>query len=282
MADPTTWVGREARAVDVVTAGVVARFRATIDHSGDRLGDGPAVPPGFHWCLCLPDTPTAALGEDGHPVKGGFLPPVALPRRMWAASEVRFLRPIAIGAMIERVSTIAAVSEKQGSSGPLAFVEIDHLTRADGADAVSERQTIVYRAASTVPLPLPATGAAELDGWDWRRTLTPGPALLQRYSALTFNSHRIHYDLPYATGVEGYPGLVVHGPLIATLLLDLAAQHIGPDAIGGLSFKALTPAFAGQALHLLARPDGDAVELVAQRDDGSVAMRARVAIRQNS
>ncbi|QNQ10793.1 FAS1-like dehydratase domain-containing protein [Sphingomonas alpina] len=277
MADPTAWIGREARATDMVTAGAVARFRATID----RPGDGPAAPPGFHWSLCLPDTPTDALGEDGHPLKGGFLPPIDLPRRMWAGSEVRFLRPIAIGAAIERVSTIAAIREKQGSSGPLAFVEIDHLTRADGADAVSERQTIVYRAASTEPMPLPATGGAELNGWDRQRTLTPGAALLQRYSALTFNSHRIHYDLPYATGVEGYPGLVVHGPLIATLLLDLVAQHIGPDAIGGLSFRALAPAIAGQALHLLARADGDAIELAAQRDDGSVAMRARVAIRRN-
>jgi 3-methylfumaryl-CoA hydratase len=277
MADLAAWIGREMHATDMVTPGTVARFRATIDRPGDAV----AVQPGFHWCLCLPDALTAELGEDGHPAKGGFLPPVDLPRRMWAASEVRFLRPIPVGAAIDRVSKIAAVTEKQGGSGRLVFVEIDHLTRADGVDAVQERQTIVYREAPAVPMALPAMGHSNLGGWDWQRSLTPGPALLQRYSALTFNSHRIHYDLPYATDIEGYPGLVVHGPLIATLLLDLAAEHIGADAIGGLSFKALAPGIAGQPLHLLARADSDAIDLAAQRDDGTIAARARVSFRRD-
>jgi 3-methylfumaryl-CoA hydratase len=274
MANLTDWIGRELRADDVATPGAVARFRATVD----RAGSAAAVPPGFHWCLCLPDTPTAELGEDGHPAKGGFLPPVDLPRRMWAASDVHFLTPIAAGASIERISTIAGVTEKHGASGRLVFVEVDHVTRADGVDAVRERQTIVYRDAPAAAMPLPATGGAQRDGWDWQRTLTPGPALLLRYSALTFNSHRIHYDLPYATGVEGYPGLVVHGPLIATLLLDLAAEHVGADAIAALSFKALAPSIAGQPLHLLARRDGDTIDLAAQRDDGTIAARATVIV----
>jgi 3-methylfumaryl-CoA hydratase len=274
MADFATWIGREMRATDTVTPAAVARFRATLD----RPGDAAAAPPGFHWCLCLPDAPTAELDEDGHPVKGGFLPPVALPRRMWAGSEIRFLRPLPVGAAIERVSTVAAVSEKQGASGRLVFVEVDHLTRADGLDAVRERQTMVYREAPTAPMALPATGKADLAGWDWRRTLTPGAVLLQRYSALTFNAHRIHYDLPYATKVEGYAGLVVHGPLVATLLLDLAASHAGADAIGGFSFKALAPGIAGQPLHLLARRAGDALDLAALRDDGATAVTARISL----
>lgn len=268
------WIGREMRAEDTVTPAAVARFRATFDRPGDEA----VAPPGFHWCLCLPDAPTAELSEDGHPARGGFLPPVALPRRMWAASDVRFLRPLPVGAAIERVSTVAAISEKQGASGRLTFVEVDHLTRADGVEAVRERQTMVYREAPAEPMALPATGKADLAGWDWRRTLTPGPVLLQRYSALTFNAHRIHYDLPYATRVEGYAGLVVHGPLIATLLLDLAAQHVGGDAIGRFSFKALAPGIAGQPLHLGARRVGDTVDLAALRDDGATAVTARISL----
>jgi 3-methylfumaryl-CoA hydratase len=278
MVELAAWIGREMRATDVVTPAAVARFRATLD----RPGDAAVAPPGFHWCLCLPDAPTVELGEDGHPVRGDFLPPVTLPRRMWAGSEVRFLRPLPVGAAIERVSTVAAVSEKHGASGRLTFVEVDHLTRADGLEAVRERQTMVYREAAAAPMALPATGGANLAGWAWQRTLTPGPALLQRYSALTFNAHRIHYDLPYATQVEGYAGLVVHGPLIATLLLDLAACHVGADAIAGFSFKALAPCIAGQPLHLLARRAGDAIDLAAQRDDGATAVTARIPLRRDS
>ncbi|MCA3255735.1 MAG: MaoC family dehydratase N-terminal domain-containing protein, partial [Alphaproteobacteria bacterium] len=205
---------------------------------------------------------------------GGFLPPVDLPRRMWAASEVEFLAPIPVGAAVERTSTVADIAEKTGGSGRLVFVTVAHETRAAGAVAVRERQSIVYRAPSTAPAPLPPVAEVDLAGWAWTRTLVPSEALLFRYSALTFNSHRIHYDLPYATGEEGYPGLVVHGPLQATLLLDLAARHLGPKALRSFSYRAQSPAYAGQPLHLVARLEGDTLTMATLGGDGRTCVTA--------
>lgn len=258
MGDWDSWIGRETTTSDVLTPGLLARFRATLD-TDQTLG--------LHWCLCLPDAPTARLGPDGHPMRGTDLPPIPLPRRMWAASKVQFHAPLTIGAAITRRSVIAAITNKTGSTGPLVFVEIDHETRADAALAVTERQTLVYReAAGATATPPPA--AAEQ--WDFHREITPEPPLLFRYSALTFNSHRIHYDQPYATGTEGYRGLVVHGPLTATLLLDLAAREVGADRIAGLSFRGLAPAIAGEPLTLHGRTDGDTLILGARNAAGSV------------
>lgn len=270
MTDLAAWIGRSATAADVVTPAAVARFAATLD-SADP---GEAAPQGFHWCLGLPDAATAALGVDGHPAKGGFLPPVDLPRRMWAASEVEFLAPIPVGAAVERTSTVADIAEKTGGSGRLVFVTVAHETRAAGAVAVRERQSIVYRAPSSAPAPLPPVSAVDLSGWAWTRTLVPSEALLFRYSALTFNSHRIHYDLPYATGEEGYPGLVVHGPLQATLLLDLAARELGSNALRSFSYRAQSPAYAGQPLHLVARLEGDTLTMATLGGDGRTCVTA--------
>jgi 3-methylfumaryl-CoA hydratase len=264
------WIGREMVQHDVLTAGLLARFRATLDSAEA----GECAPQGIHWCLCLPDAATGALDIDGHLRRGAFLPPVSLPRRMWASSTVTFHMPITVGAAIERHSAIADVAEKKGVSGRLVFVSIDHETQADGVLAVRERQTIVYREAETAPPAPLGSGEPDLAKQQWHRSLVPSAPLLFRYSALTFNSHRIHYDRPHAMDVERYRGLVVHGPLMATLLLDLAARELGANALTRFSFRGQSPAFADELLHLVGRADGTAVALAALGSDGRVVMSA--------
>ncbi len=275
MSDWQHWVGREHVQRDVLTPSLVQRHRATLD----RDPADPTPLPGIHWLLNLPDAATADLGEDGHPrrdIPGSFLPPIDLPRRMWAASTVDFLMPIPVGAEVERRSVIRSIEEKQGSSGRLAFVSLDHVTSANGTAAVNETQTLVYRAANTdAPAFIaPRSGAAVVDAGQWThvRTLTPNEALLFRFSALTFNSHRIHYDAPYAREVEGYPGLVVHGPLTATLLLGWASELLGP--VTHFAFRAAAPAFAGEVLTLVARQEGDMLTLAALGPTGATCITA--------
>ena len=273
-----TWIGRTAEQQDLLTPGALARFRATIESAET----GAVAAQAIHWCLCLPDAPTATLGADGHPLRAdaedSFMPPIPLPRRMWAASDVRFLDPIRAGASVTRRSTIATIREKTGGTGQLVFVEVDHDTHADGVLAVHERQTIVFREAATAAAqpspPAPATGAPDLSDWSWQRTLVPSEAMLFRYSALTFNSHRIHYDRPYATEAEGYRGLVVHGPLTATLLLDLAQRELGANALASFTMRAQAPAFAGEPLHLVGRAAESGWEMAAIGPDGRTIMAA--------
>jgi len=272
------WLGKPLHAQDLVAPPAVTRFAAMLDAPQPA---GANAPQGFHWALCLPDAPTAEIDVDGHPFRGTFLPPIALPRRMWVASEVSFVAPLPIGAQVERVSNIASVTEKDGGSGRLAFVEVDHVTRADGVVAVRERPTIVYReaAGSGQVTEIAAETPPDLSGWTWHRRVVPGEVLLFRYSALTFNSHRIHYDLPYAAGVEGYPGLVVQGPLTASLLLDLCARELGPDALASFAFRARTPAFAGDALHLVGRRESNEITLAALGHDGRTIISASATAR---
>ena len=273
------WIGREQRAADHLDAGLAARWLATFDLPAPAET---AMPQGIHFCLCTPEAPTAQLGEDGHPRRddspASFLPPVPLPRRMWASSALTFHRPIAVGNTIERVSRVASIKEKAGSSGTLVFVEVDHETNADGALAVNERQTLVYReaAASNAPFSPPPLGEAAFDpeAWDTHHALTPDSRLLFRYSALTFNTHRIHYDAPYAEQEERYRGLVVHGPLTASLLLQLAASRYGDNALASFAFRGLSPAIAGEALHLVLREGNGALELGAFAADGRQITRA--------
>lgn len=271
MAEP-----RQERRSDRLDVALLARFLATFDRAPRDTG-----PQGIHWCLCTPDAATATLGADGHPAGGGgFLPPSPLPRRMWAASAVTFHAPIAVGAAVERVSTVAEVTEKTGASGTLLFVEVDHRTLADGALAVEERQTLVYREPPAPGAPAPAPPAPVADErWDWRREIMPTPPLLFRYSALTFNTHRIHYDQPYATGVEGYAGLVVHGPLMASLLLDLADRELGPDRLASFRFRAVAPAFVDAPLLLLGRVEGSEVVLRVRSADGRDHVSATATIK---
>ena len=271
MPGPQAWIGREQRARDLLDEPLARRWLATFDLAQPAAG---AVPQGIHWCLCVPDAPTAALGPDGHPMRAdapdSFLPPVAAPRRMWAGSACEFLAPLGTGARVERVSRIEAVAEKQGASGPLTFVTILHETAADGMLAVRERQTLVYRAApppDSPPAP-PPPGETRFDeaGWDAVERVTPSMALLFRYSALTFNTHRIHYDADYVRAVESYRGPVVHGPLMGSLLLQLAARRFGDNALTRFAFRALSPAVADEPLVLALRGAGDAIELDGRRE----------------
>jgi 3-methylfumaryl-CoA hydratase len=277
------WIGREELRRDRVDPGLVARWCATLDR--DAPGDGTA-PQGLHWCLGLPDAPTAALGADGHPQRsdtpGAFLPPVPLPRRMWASSAVQFHAPLPVGAATTRTTRIAAITTKQGGSGTLVFIDLAHETRGGDVLLVSETQSLVYRAAApagaaAVP---PPPGPARFDAAAWTvvRSIDPSPPLLFRYSALTFNSHRIHYDLAYATGEEGYRGLVVHGPLTASLLLDLARRHLGDNRLTTFRFRGTSPAIAGEPLHLALCQDGGALALGAFAADGRQVMDASATI----
>jgi 3-methylfumaryl-CoA hydratase len=275
MADWNNWIGQTQEQTDLLTPALLARFRATINSNEN----GGVAPQGIHWCLCLPDTATSELGDDGHPRKGGFLPPIPLPRRMWASSKVTFHAPIIAGDDIIRRSTIANIIEKTGSSGLLIFVDIDHDTLANGKIAVTERQTLVYREATSVaPTERFADVALDLLDWDWHHSLTPSELQLFRYSALTFNSHRIHYDRPYAVEAEHYRGLVVHGPLTATLLLNLAGRSLGTNKLKHFAFRGQSPAFAGEPLHLVGRANDSAITLAALGGDGRVVMSAEASL----
>ena len=277
MTDLSDWIGRSQSVVDVVTQSGVDRFCATIGCESEAK----IAPLGYHWCLGLPDNPMHELGEDGHPKKGGFLPPVELPRRMWASSKVEFIQPLAIGATIKRNSSIASVTEKNGKTGALIFVEVDHQTEVQGDVAIRERQTIVYKEATQVSAPLPDDNAQHLSSehaknWQVIEQLTPNTQLLFRYSALTFNSHRIHYDLPYATSQELYPALIVHGPLMATLVLQLAAKQ---GDVSEFSFRGMSPAYCDQSLMLAANFEATTGELATIGGDGRTCLSAKVAFR---
>lgn len=251
------WVGRETKSRGRLTAELVDRFQATLELTAF---DADALPVGIHWCVGLEAAATSELGPDGHPPRGGFLPPVPYPRRMWASGKLDYLRPLRTGEILERRSRIAAVEPKSGRSGRLCFVTVSHEVAADGEVAIRETQNIVFREAT------PGGGGAEIAPRDAGAAETPPPgsrearpseAMLFRYSALTFNAHRIHYDLPYARAEEGYPGLVVHGPLQATLLADHAARELGRP-LGRFTFRGQGPAFAGVPLTLRAEPGEDA------------------------
>ncbi|MEP6343779.1 MAG: hypothetical protein ABJ275_10740 [Maricaulaceae bacterium] len=269
------WIGKTDDQKDVVTPALIERYSAVI---GAKSLEGIA-PKGLHWCLCLPDAPMAELGEDGHPKTGGFLPPSPLPRRMWASSKVEFLADIKANAPIKRRSKIASVSEKTGRSGSLLFVNVDHVTSLNDIMAVKETQTIVYRDAPKEKMILPQTGEVDLSAWDKSERLTPNTALLFRYSALTFNTHRIHYDHHYATQAEGYPALVVHGPLMASLLLRFANEHASGRKIHKFEFRGLAPAFCNQKLFLAANDIEGGLDLAVIGADGQKRMAANVSFK---
>jgi 3-methylfumaryl-CoA hydratase len=267
------WVGRSVEAEDIVTPRIMASFRATLSpHAADFFGEEIA-PLGLHWCLTPDIADAAELGPDGHPARGGFLPPVPLPRRMWAAGDIRFLAPIRGGDTIRRRSTVAAVEEKHGRTGTLVFVTVRHEMRNAAGPVIEEDQTLVYRLAEAAPVP-PASPAEAPPDAPHRRTAKVDPVLLFRYSALTFNGHRIHYDAPYVTEVEHYPGLVIHGPLQATLLMNYAAALAGKPP-RRFSFRGVRAATGTQELNLYATPDSaDGMALEVRSADGHPTMKA--------
>ena len=272
------WIGRSETSDDTLGAAPVVALSALLDREDPPPRAGDALPPLAHWLYFLPTQRQSALGPDGHGARGEFLPPVPLPRRMWAGSRIEFLRPLAIGEAVRRVSRIAAVTVKAGRSGPLVFVTVRHEVSGPGGLAITDEHDIVYRGAAgpavTPPVPAPA-------GEAWKREIRPDPVLLFRYSAVTFNGHRIHYDQPYATRVEGYPGLVVHGPLVATLLVDLLRRHRPGADLASFSFRALRPLFDTAPFRVCGQPDDDArcAKLWTRDADGAITMEATAAWR---
>lgn len=268
------WIGRVEDTQDVAAAAPLRGLLATLDKDALPLAQGDPVPPAWHWLYFLPAARQSEIGPDGHPRRGGFLPPVPLPRRMWAGSRLEFLAPLRVGQALRRTSRIIDVQVKQGRTGALAFVKVRHEIRGDGELCVVDEQDIVYR---DMPAPGGAAPAhvAAPDDADWVCRITPDPVLLFRYSALTFNGHRIHYDRPYVTEVEGYPGLVVHGPLIATLLLDLL-QRERPDAVvRRYAFRAVKPLCDITPFEVCGRMTGDnSVALWSRDAQGHLTMEA--------
>ncbi|GGF51358.1 acyl-CoA dehydrogenase [Azorhizobium oxalatiphilum] len=269
------WVGRQETVSELLAAEKVAALAATLDVAMAPV-PGDELPPGWHWLFFNPFVPRSGLGPDGHPKRGGFLPPVPLPRRMWAGGRVHYSRPLTIGKMAARTSTISKVETKSGRAGTLVFVTVVHRTVCDDVECIVEEQDIVYREAAAPGAPAPTLTPAP-EGGQWRAVVTPDPVLLFRYSALTANGHRIHYDADYARAEENYPALVVHGPLTATLLQNFAAE-LRPDAdLSRFEFRGVHPLFVSAPFVLeakLSENPEDALEVWARGPQGELAMRA--------
>jgi 3-methylfumaryl-CoA hydratase len=265
-----SWIGREDEARDTIDPGRVAALAATLD-----LAEAPSgvLPPLWHWIFFNPVARARELGPDGHPRRGGFLPPVTLPRRMWAGGRLSFHADLPVGALVLRQSTIADVQIKQGRGGTLVFVTVRHRLIAAGALAIEEEHDIVYREAPDPKAAAPTTALAPADH-AWSQEVRPDPVLLFRYSALTFNGHRIHYDRPYATGVEGHGGLVVHGPLLATLMAELARAH-QPRRLARFDYRGHAPVIDTASFQVRGAPEGAGARLWIARADGALAMTAQ-------
>jgi 3-methylfumaryl-CoA hydratase len=266
------WIGREEAVEDILTADLARKYHAMFDLPGKVPQSGDVAAPLIHFCLAQPAAPTAGLGPDGHPARGGFLPPVPLPRRMWAGGSLAFTGTLKVGDAITRRSRIEDVTLKEGRTGSLCFVTVSHHIVTGGATVIEERQDIVYRemeggaAAPAKPATQVAPGAHSVQ----MKLSTP---MLFRYSALTFNGHRIHYDRPYTTGVEGYPGLVVHGPMQAAFLINHAGRIRGrPPA--RFSFRGLSPLFDHESFSVNAEDEGGKLRLWTAKDGGPVCMSA--------
>ena len=270
-----TWIGRTEVAHDVAAEVPLKALSATLDRDDGDVGPDTEVPPCWHWLYFLPLHRQSALGPDGHAQRGGFLPPVPLPRRMWAGSRLDFLAPVRAGQALRRTSRIADVRLKEGRSGPLVFVHVHHDIHAEERHAIHEEHDIVYRGLPQPGEVAPAVTPAPQNP-AWTREIVVDDVLLFRYSALTFNGHRIHYDRRYVTGVEGYPGLIVHGPLIATLLLDLLRRQMPAAQVRHFAFKAMHPVFDTAPFQVCGRlEDAQTVKLWAVTPEGHLAMDAR-------
>jgi 3-methylfumaryl-CoA hydratase len=271
-----SWIGRTDSASDLVTPQLVRALRATLFMDPGKPGTDDLAPLTVHWCLAQPVAPMSALSPDGHPARGGFLPPVPLPRRMWAGGQLAFEDRIRVGDDVTRASRIADVSLKTGSTGALCFVKVEHtITTARGV-AIRERQDIVYRDVAA-PGQKPAAAPAPAAPGKHRRVHMADPVLLFRYSALTFNGHRIHYDRDYVTKVEGYPGLVFHGPLQAALLTEYAAELHGNTGPKTFDYRGVNPLFDGAEFSLNANETASGIELWTANNAGTPTMKATAA-----
>jgi 3-methylfumaryl-CoA hydratase len=264
------WIGRSTEASDIVTAQLVMGLRATLFQDIGEPKRGDAAPFTVHWCLAPQVFPMSMLGPDGHPTRGGFLPPVPLPRRMWAGGELEFFDPLRVGDEPKRTSRISDVTVKNGSTGTLCFVAVEHVVTTPRGVAIRERQDIVYRdmgGAPTAPKAPPPPPVAK-----HRETRMADPVLLFRYSALTFNGHRIHYDRDYVTEVEGYPGLIFHGPMQAAFIVELAAKLRGGTPPKKLSYRGVQPLFEGE-FSVNANDNGGSIELWTANSEGQPTMK---------
>jgi 3-methylfumaryl-CoA hydratase len=270
----SSWVGKTEQKRDTVTEGLIERFAATLGQ--DMAGRTPPLTLGLHWCLSPPAVPLSEIGPDGHPARGAFLPPVPLPRRMWAGGRMVLHDALRAGDEVQRMARIADVQLKQGRMGPLCFVAVDYTYTTQRGLLVEERNDIVYREAPVGPQPLVGEPASEDRPGDVAVGIDATPPLLFRYSALTFNGHRIHYDRTYATTVEHYPGLVVHGPLQATLALRLAATLDPGRPLRRFAYRGVAPLIEGGSFRVRARPEGpDAVSLSVIAADGRETLSGR-------
>ena len=273
------WLGKTESLQDTVTTAPVRALSATLDRADPAPTSGTFLPELWHWLYFLPHARQSEIGPDGHPKRGGFMPPVPLPRRMWAGSRLSWLAPLNVGDTIERISTIESVTHKAGRTGDLIFVLVKHAISNQNGLALIEEHDIVYRDAAG-PDDKPVTPTPAPTDAKWSKTITPDDVLLFRYSALTFNGHRIHYDRQYVTEVEGYPGLIVHGPLIATLLVDLVRQSIPGCTLKSFEFRAIRPTFDINPFTVCAKPDlekdssGKTISIWAQDHEGWLTMQA--------
>ena len=267
------WVGRTREVADTIQPWPVRAFAATLDRPLPAVPGDP-LPELWHWLYFLPTAPQSELGPDGHPRRGGFLPPVELDRRMWAGGRLSFHAPLRVGDAVRQRSEILKVAEKDGRAGRMVFVTVRHATSSERGLAVEEEQDIVYVAMPErweAPAPVPPPAGAR-----WREVVAVDPVLLFRFSALTFNGHRIHFDLPYATEVEKYPGLVVHGPLQAMLLMDLASRNRPGRRPAQFTFRGVRPLFHFERPELLGRQIDDGDELFVGNGAGATTMQASV------
>ncbi len=271
------WIGRTQECSEVIDLLRARAMQATLDDTAAALDPGDALPPLWHWLYFWNAAPHSALGPDGHAARGEFLPPINLPRRMVAGGRLKFLRPLAAGTMAKRRSTVANVEKKRGNTGQLVFVTIVHEISDKTGPCIQEEQDVVFREAAKPGEHTPAGDAAPAV-LPWRDQITPDPLLLFRYSALTFNGHRIHYQLKYATEDEGYPGLVVHGSLLATLMARLVRRKAPDRKVTGFRFRALRPIFDNAPFTVggKAMPDGTGAEVWIADPGGSLAMKGQV------
>ncbi len=298
------WVGRQRRTKDTVPIAPLQGLYATLNHPAKEWVPGDTAPLLAHWMLFGEFAAQAELGDDGHPRRGDFLPPVTLPRRMWAGGRLCFHEPLRVGDALTRTSTIKSIEAKFGSTGELVFVTVHHeIVRKDGKLLLEEEQDIVYREAAAIrdnPAPAapgktssiqtnvasvqPRVTHSDAGGSQWERLVDPSATLLFRYSALTFNSHRIHYDREYATRVEGYPGLVVHGPLQATLMLDLLAASLPDARVASFSFRGRAPLLDTNPFAVQAelRREGKEVLLSTRTGAGGIAMEGVAILGESS
>jgi len=271
------WVGRQESKEDDISLFPAQALAAALDNEHiPQKGD--ELPAFWEWIYFLATPRASATGSDGHPDKGGFLPPVPLPRRMWAAGEVENHKPLVIGQAATRLSTIESVDLKSGSTGTLVFVNVKHEISQNGDLCITQVQNIVYREqpAANAPLP-PAKPAPEL--CDFSEQITPDPVLLFRYSALTYNGHRIHYDRNYAVEEELYSALVVHGPLLVTLLLDLKRQHLSDSTLAKFKFRAVRPTFDDASFTVAGKKDGNQLSLWSADNSGALCMTIKAELK---